>query len=238
MAVKLCISSQVKKKEEPTIVLAFPSVGLVGSIVGTYISKSEDFRLIGYVVGEEFAPLAAIHDYTPLPPVRIYYSSKHNLYLFLSEIVIPLSSSLELAQQIISFAKKVKAQEIIIIGGMAKRGKKAKDVFIVGSNKNKVNHLVSAGLGKSIKEGATTGVAGLVLGLSTVHNLECIALLAEADPDFADPSAALAALQRVKRILGIEIDESDLEEEVKRRKKREVLRTTAFQNEGLGPMYG
>ncbi len=221
------------------ILLGFPGVGLVGSIVATYIAQSEDFELVGYVVGQEFAPLAAIHNFTPLPPVRIYYSRKHNTLLFLSEIVIPLSSSSEFAEEIIKLAKRIKASEIMVLGGLTRKSTKAKGIYVVGSDKRKVKQIIEQGLAKSIKEGATTGVAGTVLGLSTMHMLSSLALLAEADPDFADPSAALNLLKCFKKITGIKIDESDLMKEVKKKKKteEEVLRTTSFQKP-LGPMYG
>jgi uncharacterized protein len=221
------------------ILLGFPGVGLVGSIVATYIARSEDFELVGYVLGKEFAPLAAIHDFTPLPPVRIYYSKKHNTLLFLSEIVIPLSSSSEFAEEIIKLAKRIKASEIMVLGGLTRKSANAKGIYVVGCDRKRMKEIIDEGLAKSIKEGATTGVAGIVLGLSTMHNLSSLALLAEADPDFADPSAALNLLRCFKKISGMEIDESDLMREVKRKKKteREVLRTTSFQKP-LGPMYG
>ncbi len=238
MTVSLHFTKKITLRK-PTIVLGFPGVGLVGSIVATYLTKDNSFELVGYVMGDEFAPLAAIHNYTPLPPVRIYYSKKHNMMLFLSEIVIPLSSASEMAEKILELCDKVKATNVLVLGGLTRKTAKSESIYVVGTDKKKLQEIVKKGSAKTIKEGATSGVAGYILGLASMRSLNTLALLVEANPDFADPSAALKLLKCFSSITNIDVDSSELEKEAKKMEKMEkkTLSTTTFQKP-LGPMYG
>jgi len=103
------------KTKNPIIILGFPGTGLVGSVAATQLVEVLDLEFIGYITSPEFAPLAAIHEYMPLPAARIHYSEKYNLMVILSEMSIPVASSQELAQKILEYVKKIGAQEIITL---------------------------------------------------------------------------------------------------------------------------
>ena len=91
---------EAMKLKNPTIILGFPGTGLVGSVAASQLVDSLQLKFGGYITSPDFAPLAAIHDYMPLPAARIHFSEKHNMIVILSEMSIPVGSSMELADKI------------------------------------------------------------------------------------------------------------------------------------------
>ncbi|HID72946.1 TPA: proteasome assembly chaperone family protein, partial [Candidatus Micrarchaeota archaeon] len=156
------------KLKKPLVVLGFPGTGLVGSVAASQIIEALDLKFGGYISSAEFAPLAAIHDYVPFPAARIHYSTKHNLVVILSEMSIPNSATLDLADKLFDFCKGLNASSIVSLGGIsAKEGKN--DVYIISSDRKVVDDLVKKRAVKPIKEGATTGVTGILLTKGTLN---------------------------------------------------------------------
>ena len=95
------------KVKSPIIILGLPGTGLVGSVSASHLVEKLHLSFAGYITSPSFAPLAAIHNYTPLPAARIHYSSEKNLVVILSEMSIPVASSQELADKVLDFAKSL-----------------------------------------------------------------------------------------------------------------------------------
>lgn len=241
MAVEIVRTESIDAKN-PLIIVGFPGIGLVGSIATSYFVEKNGFKMVGYVTSNEFAPLAAIHNYTPLPPARIYYSKEKNIVVVLSEIVVPVSVSNEFAHEILDFAKELKSGKIISVGGISlKESENA--VYIVGNEKKEVDSLVSKKIGRSIREGATTGVTGTLLALAGVAGYSILAVLAEASPDFVDPKAAANALQALSKIIDVPINTLELEKEARtlaQGAKESVIKSKAISRKSgpIGGMYG
>ena len=108
--------ADLKKLKNPIFVLGFPGTGLVGSVAASQIVDALSMNFGGYFISSDFAPLAAIHNYKPMPAARIHYSEKHNMIVALSEMTIPVATSLEVADKIFEFAKSLGASEIISLG--------------------------------------------------------------------------------------------------------------------------
>lgn len=233
------------KVKKPTVIIGLPGVGLVGSVCAAQLIDVLKLEFIGYISSSHFAPLAAIHNYTPLPAARIHYSEKHNLVVIVSEMSIPTAISQELAEQIFAFAKSLNASLIISLGGISM--KESKDaIYIVSTEKKISKNLISKKMAKAIKEGATTGVTGLLMAKGAIENFPMILILAEAEPDHVDPSAAVNALKMLVEIIGVPIDTTMLEEEAKAlglsaketMLKSKVPHKKSYGDEGGGSMYG
>jgi uncharacterized protein len=241
MAVDIVKTMDIDAKS-PLIIVGFPGVGLVGSVATSYFVEKNGFKMAGYVTSNEFAPLAAIHNYLPLPPARIYYSKEKNMLVVLSEIVVPVSASNELAAKILELAKELKSSKIISVGGISlKEADNA--VYLVGNEKPQVDALISKKIGKSIKEGATTGVTGTLLALGSVTGYSILAVLAEASPDFVDPKAAANALQTLSKIIDVPINTLELEKEARilaQGAKESAIKSKAMSRKSgpSGGMYG
>ena len=201
------------KLNKPVFVLGFPSVGLVGSIATTFLTK-KGFRLVGTFKSSRIAPVAAIHDYMPQPPIRIMVSEKLNMVCFVSEISIPMTLSQEMADVILNLYKKLNARMMVILGGIA-LGESENVVYFIPSTTKMKKLAIDRRIGKMIKDGATTGVTALLLTYTYLKGVNALTLLSEANPDFGDPKASSNVLKALSKLLEINIDTKELDKEAK-----------------------
>jgi len=200
--------------KNPVLITGFPGAGLVGSIATTFLTMGNGFELIGYGKSDGFAPIAAIHDYRPLPPLRVLASKQMNAVVVLSEMTIPVSLNSLIAEKILELADKIKAGMVVSLGGIT-LGEKEDVVYFIASTPSMAKLALSKKVGEPIKEGATTGVTGVLLYSSYIKEIDAIALLAEANPDLSDPKASSNVLKALQKLLGVEIDTKALDKEAK-----------------------
>jgi len=186
--------ANLKKLKRPIVVIGFPGTGLVGSVAASQIVDSLHMDFGGYISSSDFAPLAAIHDYKPVPAARIHYSAPHNMIVIISEMTIPIGSSLEVADKIYEFARSVAASSIISLGGISLKEEQG-EVYIVSSDQKMIKNAKSKKIAKPIKEGATTGVTGVLLTKGTLENFPITTILAESSEEYLDPKAASKVLK-------------------------------------------
>ena len=105
--------------KDATVVIGFPTSGLVGSIAASYLTSKLGMKMVGFYSSDKLPPITAIHDYKPMPPIRVYASPKKNLVVVLSEIIVPVSISNEMAEHIAKLSEDVKAPMVIALGGMS-----------------------------------------------------------------------------------------------------------------------
>lgn len=233
--------ADLKKMKNPLLIIGFPGTGLVGSVAASQIVDELDMEFGGYMSSAEFAPLAAIHDYKPMPAARIHYSKKHNIIVLISEMTIPVNSSLEVAEKIYAFAKSMHASTIISLGGISlQEGKK--DVYVVSSDEKVVKEVTKKKIAKPIKEGATTGVTGVLLTKGTLEKFPITTILAESSEEFLDPLAASNAIKALTKIINIRISTKRLDKEAEETVKESMIKARISKkgpsaNEG-GTMYG
>lgn len=230
------------KFSKPTILIGFPGTGLVGSIAASYLVDSLDLEFCGYISSPEFAPLASIHDYKPYPPARMHYSKKHNLLVILSEMSIPISASQELAERIFAFAKSVNASAIISLGGISLK-EKPLSLYVISSKQKFSEKFLKDKRFSPIKEGATTGVSGLLLTKGVLDKFPVTLLLAEASEDYMDPGAAALILNAISKHLHVKVDTKRLDREAKEvaeQMKEAVVKSKLpyKRSKDLGSMYG
>ncbi len=207
-------TASMENLNRPTIIVGFPGTGLVGSVAAAHMVDALKLDFGGYIASDEFAPLAAIHDYTPMPPARFHYSEKYNIILILSEMSVPLSLASQLADAIFEFAKSAKAQRIISVGGISlKEGKN--EVYVIASQKSLTKDITDKKVAKPIREGATTGVTGLLLTKGVLNNFPVITLLAESSEEYLDADAASRVLRALSKLLRVEINTARLDKEAK-----------------------
>jgi len=212
MAVRIIETEKISMKG-PTLVEGFPGLGLVGTIAATYLVDKLKMKQVGYIVSEKFPPIAAIHNNTPLHPARVYASTEHNLLVVLSEFIIPLNAVYDLSETLIDWAMKKKVSRIISLGGIVIQGEQD-EVFGIASKEDLVQELGKQGV-KMIKEGATTGVNGLLLADCATRGFPAISLLAEAKQNHMDPMGAAMVIEALKKIVRLDIDTKDLVKESK-----------------------
>ena len=247
MAIEFHFAAKPKLKK-PVLVEGFPGLGLVGTISASYLIEKLKMEPLGYITSDQFPPLAAVHNHRPLYPARMYYSTKHDLIVFISEFVIPIGVVNELADKIYDFAMKNKVSRIVSLGGITIKGEQD-EVYAIASLPELTPSLEKIPTVKMIKEGATTGVTGVLLARGAVEKYPVISLLAESQEGYMDPKAAAMVLEVLKELLNFDMDTKALANEAKAidAKVKNVMSHAKtshaeykkVQNEGsLGPMYG
>jgi uncharacterized protein len=230
------------KMKKPLVILGFPGTGLVGSVAASQIIEDLELEFGGYISSPEFAPLAAIHDYVPFPAARIHFSKKHNLVVIISEMNIPNAATLDLSDKLFKFAKSLKASTIISLGGIAANEGK-NDVYMISSDGGELKRLVKKKVVKPIKEGATTGVTGVLLTRGTLDDYPVTTLLAEASEDFVDAKAASNVIKALSKMTGMKISTTTLDKEARTKNIGKDLAKSKISKKGPrsgegGHMYG
>ncbi|MDP3742022.1 MAG: PAC2 family protein, partial [Candidatus Micrarchaeota archaeon] len=105
------------KLKNPVVIEGFPGVGMIGTIAASFLAEKLQMKLIGYFSSPHFPPIAAIHDYVPVSPVRIYCSEEEDLIIVFSELVIPAQLVVPLSEKIIELAEKYNAKAIYSFAG-------------------------------------------------------------------------------------------------------------------------
>lgn len=230
--------------DKPTLVEGLPGLGLVGTIAATYLVDKLKMEELGFVESEAFPPIAAVHNGVPLHPARIYKSKKHNMLVLLSEFIIPINAVYPLSHAILEWAQSKKVEKIISLGGIVMRGEQD-EVFGIVSRQELAKQVTDSGI-KIIREGATTGVNGVLLADCASKGFPAISLLAEAKQEQMDPRGAAMVIDALKRLTGLDADTSDLlreSEDLEKKMSSMMEKARAASKryreaEELGSMYG
>ena len=230
------------KLNKPIIIEGFPGVGMVGTISASYLSENLGMKLIGYLTSNLFPPIAAIHDYKPVSPARIYASEKHNLIVLFSEFVIPSEIVYPLSEKIIEWAKKKNAAAIYSLAGIAPENPIDK-IFGIASNPAMGEKLKAGGI-DLIKEGATQGVSGVLIAECASQNFPAANIMVQTNSPL-DPGASAKLLDKLSELIGTKIDTKALSTEGKKieGKMKEALdkmkkMDAGYQELQRSPMYG
>jgi len=229
------------------LLVAFPTVGLISSIVGHYIIDTLKLEEVGSIVSKFFSPTAIIHKSKPSPPVRIYAGKKicgpdgscEQLTVIISEFMPPLEIIKPLTDKIFQWSKEKKCKMITALEGthaIGDRNEKKINIFGVGSN-NKMNQILKNNKIKLTEEGMITGVTGVLLYEGVLLNQDVICLLAEAHASYPDSRAAAALLEKLDIMLPlIKIDPTPLYDEAE--KIEENIKKFMKQSKPTAPVIG
>lgn len=212
------INEYEKPERVDYILEGFPGVGLISTMVASYLIEKLNMKIIGSIESENFPPIVAIHKGVPMHPARIYYDSKTKLVIFFSELAIPTNVIYDLANAIINYSIEKKAKMIISVGGLTGEKETTSIVYSTASNKEILDELKKAGT-FPISEGTTTGINGIILAKSVELSLNAASILIPVDPETTNPKNAKIAIETLKKIIPLEVDTTQLEEEAEQLEK-------------------
>jgi uncharacterized protein len=231
------------------LITAFPSVGMVGSIAGSFIAEALKMERIAYVLSDEVPPAALVQEGVPTYPLRIL-GHKH-MSIITSEFQIPITLAGPLAKTIMDWAGSNGYEIIVGLEGLMS-GQEAPDVekearvFGVGSTPAARERLVKAGI-EQFKIGMITGVSGALLSEGERSGKDIVCLLVEANSMYPDARGAAKLVELISKLLpDVKVDLGELykeaqmiEENVKATVERtkEMLAARQSQAERLGKSY-
>ncbi|MCC7570062.1 PAC2 family protein [Candidatus Micrarchaeota archaeon] len=212
--IEIRMIKKIKPKKGATFIEGLPGIGLVGTIAASYVKQKMDMELVGYVYSYNFPPIIAIHKFKPSYPMRLYYSQKENLFVLVSEFVVPTPLVVELSELIFDFVKKYKISKIVSLGSITIKGEQD-TVYAIATHDKDLRMLSKIKTVELIKEGATTGVTAMLLARGIASNTEVVSLLAEAREEYIDPGAAAMVIKVLNDVIVPNIDTDTLEQEAK-----------------------
>ncbi len=209
-----------------TLIDAFPGVGLVGPMTGSYIIEKLRMENIGYIDSDQFPPIAAIHGGMPMFPARIYKDDRYKIVIVISEFVIPAMVVYQLSRELLAFTRKMGISKIVSISGMPSN-KPSETAYVTSPDAATLKKATKQGI-KTINEGVVAGVGALLMANSGQFKIESMNILVEVNPQVMDPKYAEIAIRALNKITDINIDLKDLEEEAKvvEARMRELMKKT------------
>jgi uncharacterized protein len=196
-----------------TLIEGFPGAGLVGPMAASYMIEKLNMKNIGYIESDLFPPIAAVHDGVPMHTARLYSDPKDKLVVVLSEFTIPQSVIYQLANELLSFVRRNGIVEIVSIGGMPAQ-KPSDTPYVISTQQDLMKKAAKVGL-KSVNEGVIAGVSALLITGAKEFQIPTIDLLVEVNPLIMDPKYAETAIEGLRKLIGLQVDLSELQKEAK-----------------------
>jgi len=216
------------KLKNPYLIVAWPGMGEVAFKAASYMIEKLKAQEFATILPDDFFYLTTsvvsdgILKLPELPEGKFYYwknkTGKNDLVIFLSNSQPDLLKGELYCEKIIAFAKKLKVKMII---GMAAMPQAIEHT----QNPNVWFTSTSASLNNSFKkfeintlsEGQISGMNGLFLGLAARQSLDGFCLLGEVPLytiQIENPKASLIVLEKLVKILNIDLDLTDLSAQV------------------------
>ncbi|MEM3851374.1 MAG: PAC2 family protein [Methanomassiliicoccales archaeon] len=197
--------------KDALLLVGFPTVGLVSSIVANHVIRQLKLRRIGHVSSRYFFPSSVVIDGVPNPPVRIY-AGEHicgpgrqcqQVLVVASEFLIQPDIIDPTSEAIIEWARKRKVRTVVTVEGVNvedSRNESDPAVVGVGSTIDARHSLKELGV-QLMSDGMVGGVSGALLYKGSIRRLPVISLLVEAPANYPGARSAAKAIEILDRML-------------------------------------
>lgn len=213
------------KLKNPILIEGLPGIGNVGRAAAGYLVSKLKAKKFAELYSPHFLPLVVVDEGSVgrLLRAEFYYlkGKKNDLVILIGDFQSTTPDGYyELSGKIIEFAERLGVKQIITLGGLG-TGKLTKDPKIYGvvNDERLLKKFSKYDIRFERRTPETiVGISGILIGLAKIKGIDAVCLLGET-PGFpfmlADPIAADAMLKVLTKILGIKVDLTDLEKEVK-----------------------
>ncbi len=244
MTTKIYELEKVKLKN-PLFIEGLPGIGHVGRITAGYLVEELKAKKFGELLSSHFMHYVLLHQSSAVHMLKneFYYwkakkPSQRDLIILIgdSQSIDP-EGHYEIAEEVLSFVKKLGVKDMITLAGFGVGEVKEKPKVIGAVSDPEITKKYSK-LGIDFdagsKIGTIVGASGLLLGMGKYFDIKGMCLLGETSgyPILPDPKAAEAVLRVLSNILKLKLDTSKLGKRVKEMedfiKKIEELQRKAF----------
>ena len=198
--------------DEPTLVEGFPGVGLVGKIVVDHLIEELGMEHYANVHCEGIPPVTT---YQPdsselVTPVRLYVDAERDLLALQSDVPINPKAANAFADCVTEWFEAESVLPLYISGLPRQTDAERPTLYGVGAGDGTAR-LADAGIDTPNEMGIVSGPTGALLSHAVDHGMTAVGVVVESDPQFPDPDAAKAVIERaIEPISDVEIDTSDL----------------------------
>lgn len=236
--------------------VGFPSVGMVGSIIGSHLVRSLDLELLGAMLSERLPPIAVVRDRIPRPPVRIYGGERvcepaglcSQIGVITSELPLPAPVVHATAKAILEWCRLNECRNIVTAEGInVTEAPDDETVYGVATSERMLELVTGHGV-EPLENGMVGGLSGVLLYEGAIAGQEVLCLMGEISSETI-PDARAAA--RIVEVLGhllpeLKLDAKPLLEEAQHIEddlQQEIQQATPTTTPGQQPppspfMYG
>ena len=213
--------------KNPYLVVAWPGMGEVAFKAASYLVEKLAAQEFAQIIPEDFFYLTGssvqqgLLNLPELPESKFYYwknkFGKNDLIIFLSNAQPDLAKAEAYSNRIISLAKSFKVKRVISFAAMPQPidHTQSPNVWFTATSRQLIDNLKGFNF-RLLSEGQISGMNGLFLGKAKLAGLEGVCLLADIPLytiQIENPRASAAALEAFGKIMGIEVDFSQLTEQ-------------------------
>jgi len=232
-----------KKYENSIAIVGFPSVGLIGSILSSYISRELKMNVIAGMTASDLPPYAFLQNGIPYPPIRIYVCSMENsekysnILVITSEISPKPEQCHDLARAILRLLKEYGVTKTIVLEGVPQYDDDH-TIIACGTVQASRDQIQKLNL-RELKDGLIRGLTGLLLFEGQRSDTDLTVLMCPANPALPDPGSAATVLEPLTKIIpGLKLDEEPLYKEAEEIKKNIKAQAEHEQTAGSQQLYG
>jgi hypothetical protein len=202
----------------PVLIEGLPGIGFVANITALQMIKETNAKLFAEIKSSSFQDLAMStgNGQTYFPTNQFYYAKGVNgqrdlIILYGNTQALTTIGQYELCGKILDISEELGCKYVVTVGGLRKDEKIEKpDLYCTASDKETLQEALN--LGAKIMKGHIFGVAGLLVGLSKLRNINGLCLLAETHGMHPDVVATQEVLKALNSMLNLQIDVENLDE--------------------------
>lgn len=177
--------------KDPIAIVGFPGVGLVGSILTSFVIRELKMEVIAGITSPDFPPYALVQNGNPYPQIRIYGCKRENsseecgdLVIVTSEITLKPEQYYDVSSTLLQVFKELGIVSVIALEGIPQFDEK--DVMLAcGTSKLSRSRIEQLGLTR-LDDGLIRGLSGVLLSEGFYSNMDVLAMLCPANPALPD----------------------------------------------------
>lgn len=199
--------------QENTLLIGFPSNGLVGTFSISYLIHHLKMKQIGEIEVPDLPSTLFVEEGEILAPIRAY--KKNNIFVIISDVPFNQHLAEGFALGVHEFCKNNAIKKIMIISGMETINQQKDAPKIYGLVTHSVldtilynNHV------PKFLNGSIFGTDAAIMSVFRKTKTPALILYAECHPFFPDPEASIVAIVTLAKILDIKVDTQDIQDRI------------------------
>lgn len=200
----------VPNTQENTLLVGFPSTGLIGTFSISYLIHYLKMKNIGEIEVSDLPSSLFVEGGEILAPIRIY--KKNNIFAIISDVPFDQYLAEDFAHAVHAFCKENQMKKIVFISGMESINQKKDEPEIFGlvTHKTLESLLYNYKIPKFL-DGSIFGTDATIISVFRKTKIPLLVLYAECHPFFPDPKASITAIVILAKILNVKVDTSEIQ---------------------------
>ncbi|QMU54627.1 MAG: proteasome assembly chaperone family protein [Nitrosopumilus sp.] len=203
---------ETKQRElkNPIIFAGFVGAGLVGPLAINHIITELEMEEIAVMRSKYLPPSTVFMRGRLRHPFRFYANKEGTVCTIICEITLRMDGLYTLVSSILDWAAQKGSKEIVILDGVAST--EHDDKAYCAAEEDLIRTMADKDI-SMIPQGFITGIPGGILNECLVRKIQGLTLLAKANKEAPDSSAAATLIEALNRFYDMEIDASDLKKD-------------------------